>query len=485
MALNLGVHVEEQATSVSTPVLADVSVPFVVGAAPAHSATDPAKPNVPVLCTSWDEAVQQLGFSYDWKSYPLCEFMYSHFQLYGRQPVIFCNVLDSNKADMKDEEAGDGQTPIPVTDHQAKISFDALPSTIQVSTDNEFSENILTLDEDYSILYDEDAGACLVELLSTGEHYSEEQLYIKFSAVKPSAVAKTDIVEGLGVIDACMSTVGLVPDLICAPGWSHDTVVAAVMATKAEGINGLFRAKALIDFDCGAEGVRKYSDLLATKNKNNFVDENQILCWPMVRLGDYIFHTSTQLAGLMATVDADNGGVPFESPSNKNFKMDGACLEDGTEVVLTFEQTNIIAGYGIVTSLNFMSMGWTARNNYTACYPANTDVKDQFIPVSRMFDFVGNTLIRTFWSKLDKPMRLRLLDNIQDTVNIWLNGLVSQEYLLGARVELKAEENPVTGLLAGIIKFHIYITPPVPAQEIHFVLEFSVDYLTSALNLAA
>lgn len=205
----------------------------------------------------------------------------------------------------------------------------------------------------------------------------------------------------------------------------------------------------------------------------------------MIKLGDYRFHMSTQLAGLMAQVDSSNGGVPYESPSNKNFQMDGCCLEDGTEVTLTFEQTNIIAGYGIVTALNFMSMGWTARNNYTACYPGNTDVKDQFIPVSRMFDFVANTLIRTFWSKLDKPMNLRLLDNIQDTCNIWLNGLVSQEYLLGARVELRAAENPATSLLAGIISFHIFITPPVPAQEIHFTLEFDVDYLTSALNLAA
>ena len=84
-------------------------------------------------------------------------------------------------------------------------------------------------------------------------------------------------------------------------------------------------------------------------------------------------------------------------------------------------------------------------------------------------------------------MNLRLLDNIQDTCNIWiwLNGLVSQEYLLGARVELKASENPVTSLLAGIISFHIYLTLPVPAQEIHFTLEFDVDYLTSALKLAA
>ncbi len=484
MALNLGVHVYEKATAVSTPVLADVGIPFVVGAAPAHAAADPAKANVPVLATSWDEAVEQLGFSYDWKKYPLCEFMYSHFQLYGCQPVVFCNVLDSGRTSMRDSAAGNGQEAVPVTDHQASIPFDAIASTIQVSADADFG-TVLELDMDYSILYDEDTDTCVVELLDAGEHYDEAQLYIKYAAIKPDAVAKADIVEGLSVIDACMSAVGLIPDLICAPGWSHDSVVAAVMATKAEGINGLFRAKALIDADSGENGVRKYSELLPWKNKNNIVDDDQILCWPMVKLGDYQFHMSTQLAGLMAKVDTDNGGVPYESPSNKNFKMDGCCLEDGTEVNLTFEQSNIVAGYGIVTALNFMSMGWTARNNYTACYPGNTDVKDQFIPVTRMFDFVANTLIRTFWSKLDKPMNLRLLDNIQDTCNIWLNGLVSQEYLLGARVELKAAENPVTSLLAGIISFHIYMTPPVPAQEIHFTLEFDVDYLTSALNLAA
>lgn len=134
MALDLGVHVYEKATAVSTPVLADVSIPFVVGAAPAHSASDPAKANVPVLATSWDEAVAQLGFSYDWKKYPLCEFMYSHFHLYGRQPVVFCNVLDSSRASMKDSAAGDGQTAVPVVEHQASIPFDAIASTIQVST---------------------------------------------------------------------------------------------------------------------------------------------------------------------------------------------------------------------------------------------------------------------------------------------------------------------------------------------------------------
>ena len=63
----LGVRVYEQATSVSTPNVAKVGIPFVVGTAPVQSATKPAKSNTPVLATSWDEVVEKLGFSYDWK----------------------------------------------------------------------------------------------------------------------------------------------------------------------------------------------------------------------------------------------------------------------------------------------------------------------------------------------------------------------------------------------------------------------------------
>lgn len=471
--LNLGIHVHKKATAVSTPMVADVGIPFVVGTAPVHTAAKPAKANTPVLCTSWDEAVQKLGFSYDWKTYTLCEFMYSHFQLYGCQPVIFCNVMDPSIM-----KQGDKSADCEVSDHKITLPYNTINDETLTVRDG---ENTLAKDMDYAVFYDADHDACIVELLSTGNAYDAQTLHVSSSAAMPEVVSETDITLGLGAVDACMSKVGVVPDLICAPGWSHLSVIAAVMATKAAGINGLFGAKALIDADSGNSGVKEYSELLSWKNQHNMVDENQILCWPMVRNGEHQFHLSSHVAGLMAAVDAENAGVPYESPSNKALKIDGLCLEDGTEVDLTFEQTVAIAGYGVVTALNFLSMGWTCRNDYTACYPANTDVKDQFIPISRMFDFVGNTLIRTFWSKLDKPMNRRLIDTVVDTCNIWLNGLVSSEYLLGARAEYRADENSEADLMAGIIHIHIYITPPGPMQECDFTLEYDISYIKSAL----
>ncbi|NCB36557.1 MAG: phage tail protein, partial [Clostridia bacterium] len=80
------------------------------------------------------------------------------------------------------------------------------------------------------------------------------------------------------------------------------------------------------------------------------------------------------------------------------------------------------------------------------------------------------------------PMNRRTVDNILDMINIWLNGLVGSGYLLGARVEMTEDENPVTNLMQGIVKFHLYITPPSPAQEINFTLEYDVNYLTEAFQ---
>ena len=480
----LGVHVYEKATSVQTPKVATVGIPFVVGTAPVQSAAKPAKSNVPVLVTSWDEAVEKLGFSYDWESYTLCEFMYSHLQLFGAQPVIFCNINDP--ASMKREEAAADYT---VADHRVAVSVDAIADTIKVSVAEGAGEaattRALERDTDYSILYDRDdtdTYVCIVELLEDGSAYDAETVSVAYSAADPKTATVADVVDGVAQVDACLTAVGLVPDLIAAPGWSHNTVVAAVMATKAAAINGLFKGKAVIDADSGEDGVTEYSQLSGYKNKNNFVDVDQILCWPMVQLGDYRFHLSTQLCGLMATVDAGNRGIPYESPSNKNLKMDACVLADGTPVNLTWNQVDLIAGsWGVVTAVNFLDSGWVAKGNYTACYPGNTDVKDQFIPVSRMFDFIGNTLIRTFWSKLDKPMTPALRDSILQTCKIWLGGLTGGGYLYGARAEMLAEENPLTSLLDGIITLHIYNAPPVPAQEIDFILEYDVSYMETAL----
>lgn len=475
---DLGVYVNELATAGITPRAAESGIPYVVGTAPVHTAKRPAKPGVPVLCTGWTDAAERLGYSDDWEKYSLCEAMYNYFKLYNCQPVIFCNMLDVEKArqDAKTETYG-------VTNHRAVLPYEALLKGLTVKAGEGESAVPLAVDEDYAAFYDENAGECVVELLETGTAYEATSLAVEYAAIDSATVKAADIAEGISQVDACLNTVGVTPDLLLAPGWSHNPAIAALLGMKADSVSTLLKAKALVDIDCTSAGVTDPADLPAYKAKHGLTAPSQIACWPMAAKGGRRFHLSTQLAGLMATVDADNGGCPVESPANKPLKIDGCCLADGTEVNLTFEQVNQIAGHqGVVTALNFGLSGWVAKGNYMACYPQSADVKDQFIPVSRMFAYVGNTLVKTFWSKLDKGMKRRMVDDIVDAVNIWLLSQKGSEYILGGRIAYEAQENPLTDLLEGIIKFHIYFATPLPAQKIVFTLEFDLDYVTAALT---
>ena len=86
-------------------------------------------------------------------------------------------------------------------------------------------------------------------------------------------------------------------------------------------------------------------------------------------------------------------------------------------------------------------------------------------------------MITTYWQKVDFPINKRLVETIVDSANLWLNALTARQFILGGRVEFRADENPNINLMDGIIKFHVYITPPSPAREIDFILEYDPKYL--------
>lgn len=467
-----GVYVTEQGTSVRTPAAVETGIPFVIGLSPVHAADKPAVAGVPVLCQNFADFEEAFGYSEDYATYNLCEFAYSHFQLFGQQPAIFVNLLDPST--MKSAVAAADKD---VTGKKIELTVKAIDDSGLVVKAAGGNGNAYVKDTDYSVYYNAD-GKLVIEVLSGGAIYSATSLNVAYNEVTPASVNASAVATGLEKIELCMTMLGVIPDLIVAPGFSQNSAVAAVMATKAAGINGMFKAKALIDID--ANTVNTYTAAIAAKGTNNFTDKNEIVCWPMLKLGDKKFHFSTQLAGLIATVDGEYG-APYVSPSNKGLKCDALILADGSEVVMSLADANTLNANGIVTCLNFMG-GFKAWGNYTACYPASNDVKDYFIPVKRMFDWTNNTLIRTFWNNLDDPMNRLLIDSIVDSANIWMNGMTGSGYILGGRVEYSEAENPLTNLMAGIIKLHVYITPPSPAQEIDFVLEYDASYVEEALS---
>lgn len=469
--MNHGIYTEQVPTSLSAPVIADSGIIFAVGAAPVHTVDGTV--NEPIMCYSYAEAVTAMGYSDDWVKYPLCEVIYTAFQLYGVAPIVLVNVLDpeQHKKSVK-------ATEYALTEGQAFLPLEAVLDTVEVTG--------YVLGDDYDLFYDGES--LVLEVTGSGAIAEAESLEVSYTAVDPTAVEMTDIVGGfdtktkknLGfeLVDSVFAKYGIIVDLLIAPGWSHHSEVAAIMGAKAESISGFFEGRALVDVD--DKEVTHYGDVPAWKKAKNLFSKYQIVCYPTVKLGDRTFRFSTQLAGLMSKTDAGNG-CPYESPSNKTLMID-TCVVGETEeaLFLGVSEANYLNDQGICTAINHIG-GYVAWGNMTACYPSNTDTKDFFIPVGRMFAWVASTLILTYWGKVDKPMTRRLIDNIIDSTNIWLNGLQAEEKILGGRVEFREDENTDVALMAGQMTFHVYLTPPSPAQEIRFKMEYDVAYLKAAL----
>lgn len=465
-----GVYANETATAVAVPTPSESGVAFAIGAAPVQAAASPAAVGVPTLVTSWEEFVEKFGYSDDWAKYPLCEVAYSHFKLFGVQPVIVCNLL--NPATHKSAVAAADKA---VASHQIKLPQEAILSSVVVKASGGQGTAYVKGD-DYDAFFSD--GELVIELLPDGDIYDATELSVAYDAVTAASVNASAVVAGMEAIELCSTSLGVIPDIILAPGYSTDATVAAAMATKAESINGMFKAIALIDMN--SSSATSYSAAISAKNGAAHT-ESEILCWPMVALGDKKFHLSTQLAGLMAMVDSGNDDCPVESPSNKSLRCDSMILANGTEVSLSHAQAVQLNAAGIVTCLNFLG-GFVAWGNFTAAYPATKDPKDAEISVKRMFGWANNTVIRTCWSRLDKPMTRRLIDAIIDDLNAWLNGLSGAGYLLGGRIEYQEDENALSDLMQGICRFHMFLTPPSAVQEIEFVMEYDADYVTAAFS---
>lgn len=477
MAYQHGVYTSEVPTSIIPAVNTTAGLPVVFGTAPVHLATDPAPANKPILCYSYDEAVAQFGYSKDWNKYTLCEVMYSQFALYNRAPIVFVNVLDTSK-----HKEAVAIKSYPITDKAAKLTEPVLMSTLRVQQAEQ--GEALAAGTDYEAAHDSD-GNVVITVLEGGKLAEASALWASYTKVNPAVVTANDIIggidtasgnsKGLETLNQVFPLYGLVPGIVMAPGWTDDHEVAAVMKAKSSNINNHFKAITLNDV---SDTVKKYTDVSAWKNTNNYTGEDQVLCWPRVRMGDDIYHMSTHVLGTMATVDSSNDDIPYESPSNKSMQINGLCLADGTEVILDKPAADYLNSQGIVTGLNWIG-GWKCWGNRTCCYPSNTDTKDAFICVRRMFNWHAQTFIQTYWAKVDKPINKRLIQTVLDSENIRLNGLVAQGVLLGGRIEFLESENPTTNLLDGIIKFHTYITPPTPARVIENVIEYDPAYFSA------
>jgi Phage tail sheath protein FI len=455
----------------------------VFGAAPLHL-TKNGKDyiNKPRIYNRYEDAVAELGYSSNWDLYDICEHMDACFVEFGVFPVVYvaCN----------DPETG-GTVAAPAPFSLVAGQVDTLLEFVAWTVVVKDSAATVTYVEgtDYLVSLSKNNTTIITRI--AGGAIASDTASINVGGTQPATTPLTaaDIIggidvatgarSGLEVLEDVFQATGKVPGVIICPKFSSDPTVAAAMEAKCENINGCFAATCLIDVDTST--VTKAQDVNSWKNNNNIVFPRQQCLFGKPALvgatASKVFNFASQQGPLIQWTDAYRGnGLPYHSPSNKNLRMNALLLDDGTELPMHLLDANMLNSQGVITALNWIG-GWRSWGNRTACFPTNTDVKDMFIPVRRMFDFIGNSVVLTIWQKVDEPGNRRLIDAVVNSLQLWLDGLSNSEALLGARIEFRQDENPTTEILNGHYLFHIYIAVPTPAEWLDFRIEYWLPYV--------
>lgn len=465
-----GIYIEETTTALQS-MLTVADPPVIIGT------TFKGPLNVPTPITSFREFGEVFGYTGDWNTFTTEEAAYTFFTLYNLTPIIIINVADSAKHTKQSTKDLTG-TSAPFVIENTPMILDTLVAKSGTKT--------LTLGTDYTVSQE---GTTTTLTVISPTNITSDAINLSYKEWDSTKFTNADIIGGVNTagkktgieaVEDIYPLHGLICGTLIAPKFSEVPEVALVMAAKAHNINGVFKTIAVCDIPTST--VKKYSDVYNYKNQHSLVDEHLVLTWPMVGLGDNVYHLSTHAAAMMAYVDANkNDNIPFESPSNKILRIDRAVLSDGTQVALTKVEANLLNSYGIVTALNFNGRRlWGSR---TAIYPTSSDPKDIWIPTRRMMNFVGNTLAVNYFSKVDMPITRRNIDRVLDEVGCWLNGLSSgRGALLGGSIAFLPEDNPNSQLADGIIIFRVSICPPAPARAIQFVLSYDVNMYSNLFN---
>ena len=462
-----GVRVTEAPTNVAAPNLGTAGLQVVIGAAPVNMAADPsAVVNVPVLVKNFEEAKKLVGYCDDFASYNICEAIDATFRVAGTGPLVIINVLDPAT-----HKTAVTEKTYTVTGGQVKLDDKGM---IVSSLDVKQESTPLVEGTDYIVSFDDD-GYCILTFITT-------QTSVKVSGDKlnPAAITATDIIggvdsqtgaeTGLECIRQVFPRLGLVPGLLISPKWSKNANVAAAMAAKCEGINGLFSCECIVDLDSSVSGAVTYTATQAAKATAGMTSPRMDIVWPCAKIGTKIYHGSAIKGAYTQLTDAENDNVPYISPSNIPVAIDGICTEAGAEIIIDETQANIVNSYGISTFNRFGD--WLLWGNRTAAYPGVTDVKDMWFCCRRFFTWWANSFILTYHDRVDSPTNFRLVEAIVDDENVRGNSLVAEGKCAGAYIEYRAEDNSVEDILDGHVRFYQHLAPFIPAEDIVSVLEF-------------
>lgn len=478
-----GIYGSESATDMPVSNVATAGIQAVVGTAPVNLLDDPeAAVGVPILLSGLTGVKNSLGYSKYLDKFTIMQSVHATFEIFSTAPIVAINVLDPSK------HATEATAPIQGNLQNGKITIPdigVLLATIVVQ-----SEDLSVTYQpgvDYTASFQDDETVVIAQVAASKTLTATSGVHITYSVLDPSKVTNADIVAGIKLIDWVFPTLGVVPEILLAPGYSQNADVSAALESAAEQVSSVFEAVALVDIDSKTNTT--IDQAIDAKAANSLANAQVIVCYPKVTTsGGKTIWMSAQQAALMQATDSTNESTPFVSPSNKDFKISATVLGDAgsTPVSYTLDEANKLNGEGIVTALNFT--GWKSWGNNTGLYSFSAeqngtvfDVKDRYISVKRAFVWQNNGFIRRYFSTIDNPMNFKAIQTLITDENQFYNGFIAAGYVAGMSLTYDQSQNPTDQIMSGMLVFEQSISPYTPVEVIKNTMQFDPTVLAAAL----
>lgn len=464
MAYKHGAYSEFAASIGAAPINSGTTALY-VGTAPINLVrgyADMELVNTPVKISKLNEARGKMGYSTDWDSFTLCEAIKAHFDnTYGNAgPVVFINVLDPTTHKKSQ----------PVTEEITFVSGKAY-----IESDTIILDTLALADKvegtDYAVEYDFTNGRVVLTSSTI-----TSQISASYSEVDPSAIDNSDIIgqassdgvyKGIGAVQLVYTELGLVPNIINVPKYSSDKAVYAAMVNAAQKINGHWDAFVMADIDISDTDT--IAKAIKWKEDNGYISEFSKVFFPMwkVKTGE-IYHLSTLATWIMIQLDEEHGGVPMETPSNKQIPAGKQYFGESSNN-RGFDQqiANRLNAKGITTAVFWggINVLW---GDHTAAYDydAVTDNRAIFDNSIRTMMYVSNSFQQEWGLTIDKPMTRAYAETIKNIEQEKADALKAIGALIGEPVvEFNESDNSVGDLVQGDFTWRNKLTPTPPFKS--------------------
>lgn len=483
MAYKHGVYGEQTASGAGRSARAAGTIPAYIGTAPVWRANHAAEGGeeltmTPLLIRSFEDAKNKLGYSEDFASFPLCEAVSAHFLARGQAvgPIVAVNF-----ADPAGTATANTTVEVPLDGEKTGIVTDIFADKNKITVSD--GSTPLTAEElDLQYL---DGGRIKIQIRKAG--FSQSAVTVSYKKIDLSDQKLTASVfeAALGSLDLCELKTGVIPTILCAPGYGEKPAYhEKLMAKAADRISKKWYVRANVDLPADGS-VNTPEAAAAWKQSNGYQGRLEKVFYPRAMLGGKLYHLSTLATAAMQALDTENGGIPYASASNSRIYAQALALQDGTQVLLDEPRANCLNERGITTA-NIVRGGYRLWGPHNANYSyeqANAlspeDLQDSSIA---MMLYLLNYMQAQYLDLIDKPISRRDIDGVKASVQQWLNALVNEGKLLYAEIDFVSEDNTKEMYVSGDFVFHVKTTTTPNAKSVTFRLQYSQDGLEALEN---